>query len=123
MAVLNPIKNNEVKNHYNKMNQQLLKLFILQTAVQGSQSIIFDEVFFNKFSTILLFQVNGSKCTSGESLAVYELEVETFWSEELFPKQYPQWRPPPQWSRTLGILTDGATSLYTEGKCIDVWNE
>ena len=55
MAVLNPIKNNEVKNHYNKMNQQLLKLLILQTAVQGSQSIIFDEVFFNKFSTILLF--------------------------------------------------------------------
>lgn len=51
---------------------------------------------------------------------MYELEVETFWSEELFPKQYPQWRPPPQWSRTLGILTDGATSLYTEGKCIDV---
>jgi hypothetical protein len=35
-------------------------------------------------------------------LAVYKLRLETFWSEERFPKQYPQWRPPAQWSKTVG---------------------
>jgi hypothetical protein len=43
----------------------------------------------------------GFPCSPG-NLAVYRLELRTFWSEERFPKQYPQWRPPPQWSKTIG---------------------
>jgi hypothetical protein len=43
----------------------------------------------------------GFSCSPG-NLAVYRLELRTFWSEERFPKQYPQWRPPPQWSKTIG---------------------
>ena len=35
-------------------------------------------------------------------LAVYKIRLETFWTEESFPKQYPQWRPPAQWSKTVG---------------------
>jgi hypothetical protein len=43
----------------------------------------------------------GFPCSPG-NLAVYRLELRTFWSEGRFPKQYPQWRPPPQWSKTIG---------------------
>lgn len=35
-------------------------------------------------------------------LAVYRLSLATHWTQEKFPKQYPQWRPTPQWSKTVG---------------------
>jgi len=28
--------------------------------------------------------------------------VQTHWSRELFPKHFPEWRPPAQWSRLVG---------------------
>ena len=45
--------------------------------------------------------VEASSCPPG-MLAVYRLNLATEWSEEKFPKQYPQWRPPAQWSKTVG---------------------
>ena len=39
-----------------------------------------------------------------ERLVVYRLELTTFWDEGTFPKQYPQWRPSAQWSKTVGRL-------------------
>ena len=44
---------------------------------------------------------SSSSCPPG-MLAVYRLSLATEWSEEKFPKQYPQWRPPAQWSKTVG---------------------
>ena len=41
-----------------------------------------------------------------DMLAVYRLSLNTHWTEERFPKQYPQWRPTPQWSKTVGIKFD-----------------
>ena len=49
----------------------------------------------------LVAGVAGFPCSPG-NLAVYRLELRTFWSEDKFPKQYPQWRPSAQWSRTIG---------------------
>ena len=49
---------------------------------------------------VLVHLVNSS-CPR-DILAVYKIRLETFWSEERFPKQYPQWRPPAQWSKTVG---------------------
>ena len=49
---------------------------------------------------VLVHLVNSS-CPR-DMLAVYKIRLETFWSEERFPKQYPQWRPPAQWSKTVG---------------------
>ena len=60
----------------------------------------------------------GSSCPP-EKLVVYKLELQTFWDEQTFPKQYPQvdemkllgkrksdfppqWRPSAQWSKTVG---------------------
>ena len=50
---------------------------------------------------VLVHLVNSSSCPE-DILAVYKIRLETFWSEERFPKQYPQWRPPAQWSKTVG---------------------
>merc|ERR1711892_85569 len=55
---------------------------------------------------------------SAESLAVYKLVLETHWSEEMFPKQYPQWRPPAQWSKTVGYTHNGSISLFKTGQAV-----
>ncbi|KAF4518280.1 hypothetical protein B566_EDAN005848 [Ephemera danica] len=41
-------------------------------------------------------------CVPGQ-LAVYRLVLDTHWTRELFPKQYPEFRPPAQWSRLIDI--------------------
>jgi len=64
-----------------------------------------------------LVEVRSSHCHDG-SLSVYNVKIETFWTKEKFPKQYPLWRPPAQWSRTVGFTHDGSASLFTEGETV-----
>lgn len=47
---------------------------------------------------------NNLKCQSTK-LVVYKVTFSTFWDRETFPKQYPEWRPPPQWSKLVGKQT------------------
>lgn len=56
---------------------------------------------------VLVTQVlsQAAPCPQG-MLAVYRLSLNTHWTQEKFPKQYPQWRPTPQWSKTVGRLTN-----------------
>ena len=44
--------------------------------------------------------------------------LETHWSEKMFPKQYPQWRPPAQWSKTIGYSHNGSMSLFRAGSAV-----
>jgi hypothetical protein len=44
----------------------------------------------------------GTERCDQDRLAVYTLRLETHWSRDLFPKQFPEWRPPAQWSRIIG---------------------
>lgn len=37
-----------------------------------------------------------------DKLTVYKVVLHTFWSREKFPKHYPDWRPPAQWSKVFG---------------------
>lgn len=37
-----------------------------------------------------------------DKLMVYKVTLATHWSRTLFPKQYPEWRPPAQWSKVIG---------------------
>ena len=37
-----------------------------------------------------------------DKLMVYKITLVTHWSREHFPKQYPEWRPPAQWSKLIG---------------------
>ena len=45
--------------------------------------------------------LNGISCFS-DRLAVYKVVLHTYWTRELFPKHYPDWRPPAQWTKTIG---------------------
>lgn len=44
-----------------------------------------------------------SDCTL-DRLAVYKVVLHTYWTRELFPKHYPDWRPTAQWTKTVGKL-------------------
>lgn len=37
-----------------------------------------------------------------DKLMVYKVTLATHWTRALFPKQYPEWRPPAQWSKVIG---------------------
>merc|ERR1711936_332796 len=52
---------------------------------------------------------------SPDKLAVYRMSLSTHWSEDSFPKHYPQWRPPAQWSKTIGYSHDGSAPLFRPG--------
>lgn len=39
---------------------------------------------------------------NADRLAVYKVVLQTYWTRELFPKHYPDWRPPAQWTKTFG---------------------
>ena len=68
---------------------------------------------------LLLFVMTACQPPSSpESLAVYKLVLETHWSEKMFPKQYPQWRPPAQWSKTIGYTHNGSISLFRTGSAV-----
>ena len=43
----------------------------------------------------------GTECDA-DKLAVYRVVFNTFWDRETFPRQYPEWRPPAQWSKLIG---------------------
>lgn len=39
-----------------------------------------------------------------DRLAVYKVVLHTYWTRDLFPKHYPDWRPPAQWTKTFGMF-------------------
>lgn len=51
---------------------------------------------------VVLLAPSLSALCPASRLAVYRLELDTFWDEATFPKHYPQWRPNAQWSKTVG---------------------
>ncbi|KAI8123875.1 Spondin-2 [Lucilia cuprina] len=56
-----------------------------------------------------------SDCTL-DRLAVYKVVLHTYWTRELFPKHYPDWRPSAQWTKTLGRTHDSTFGLYHIGQ-------
>lgn len=68
-------------------------------------------------STLLLASLSSPvNCScSSESLAVYRLSIRTFWDEDQFPKQYPEWRPPAQWSKSIGFSHNPGFRLFSIG--------
>lgn len=44
---------------------------------------------------------NNYECMSNR-LAFYKVILHTYWTRDLFPKHYPDWRPSAQWTKTLG---------------------
>ncbi|XP_043237860.1 uncharacterized protein LOC122389680 [Amphibalanus amphitrite] len=53
---------------------------------------------------------------SPDQLVTYRLDIETHWSKQRFPKQYPIWRPPAQFSQFFGLSHNGSRVLYRVGE-------
>ena len=54
------------------------------------------------FTMVLtIITLTTSTCPK-DMLVVYRLSLRTEWDEKIFPKQFPQWRPAAQWSKTIG---------------------
>ncbi|XP_037042653.1 uncharacterized protein LOC119078994 [Bradysia coprophila] len=49
-------------------------------------------------------------------LVIYKLILHTYWTREMFPKHYPDWRPQAQWSKTFGHTHDASFKLFSIGK-------
>jgi len=45
--------------------------------------------------------VNSSECSSSR-LVLYKVIFKGNWNRKSFPRQYPEWRPPAQWSKVVG---------------------
>ncbi|CAB3375556.1 Hypothetical predicted protein [Cloeon dipterum] len=60
--------------------------------------------------------VASAHACPADTLAVYRVVLDTHWTKELFPKQYPEFRPPAQWSRLLGRSHDDSFELFSEGR-------
>lgn len=44
----------------------------------------------------------GGEPCQPDKLTVYKVVLHTFWSRDRFPKHYPDWRPPAQWTKVFG---------------------
>ncbi|XP_042896010.1 spondin-2 [Parasteatoda tepidariorum] len=57
----------------------------------------------------------AARCPT-DVLVMYKTILQTEWSEEKFPKQYPEWRPPAQWSVVVGRSHNSSGILWSLGK-------
>jgi len=58
--------------------------------------------------------LTNTSCPPG-MLVVYRLSLKTHWDENTFPKQFPQWRPSAQWSKTVGYSHSSPSPLFSIG--------
>ncbi|XP_021707923.1 spondin-2 [Aedes aegypti] len=54
----------------------------------------------------------SESCSDSEALVFYRIKLATNWSKKLFPKHYPEFRPPPQWSITYGQSHNNSYHLF-----------
>lgn len=57
----------------------------------------------------------GGEPCQPDKLTVYKVVLHTFWSRDRFPKHYPDWRPPAQWSKLVGRSHDKSFVLFRLG--------
>lgn len=57
----------------------------------------------------------GQSC-SPEKLTVYKVVLRTFWTRDVFPKHYPDWRPSAQWTKLIGRSHDKSHVLFRVGE-------
>lgn len=53
-------------------------------------------------TTLMLVKTILNDCDPGTA-ALYNITLQTYWTTDNFPKQYPTWRPPAQWSAVYGF--------------------
>lgn len=55
----------------------------------------------DKMSNMISSNSVSQQCKP-DHLTVYKVILHTYWNERLFPKHFPQWRPPAQWTKLVG---------------------
>ncbi|XP_037283921.2 M-spondin [Rhipicephalus microplus] len=65
---------------------------------------------------LLLLLLRPSCQEACRGLAQYRVTLATAWTASRFPKQYPVWRPPAQWSQLLGVSHDASVHVWREGR-------
>lgn len=53
---------------------------------------------------------------SPEKLSVYRVVLHTYWTRDKFPKHFPDWKPPAQWSKLIGRSHNTSFTLYRIGQ-------
>ncbi|XP_017769505.1 PREDICTED: spondin-2 [Nicrophorus vespilloides] len=66
-------------------------------------------------ATVPVVKGDGEPCQP-DKLTVYKVVLHTFWSRDKFPKHYPDWRPPAQWSKVFGRSHDKSFTLFRLGQ-------
>ncbi|XP_052740986.1 spondin-2-like [Bicyclus anynana] len=51
-----------------------------------------------------------------DKMTVYRMVLHTYWTREKFPKHYPDWKPPAQWSRIYGVSHSRSYVLFRLGR-------
>ncbi|XP_039283369.1 spondin-2 [Nilaparvata lugens] len=51
-----------------------------------------------------------------DKMTLYRVVLHTYWTRQLFPKHYPDWRPPAQWSKLIGRSHDASYWLWRVGR-------
>ncbi|CAH2047444.1 unnamed protein product, partial [Iphiclides podalirius] len=51
-----------------------------------------------------------------DKMTVYRMVMHTYWTREKFPKHYPDWKPPAQWSRVHGVSHNRQYVLFRLGR-------
>lgn len=55
-----------------------------------------------------------------DKMTVYRMVLHTYWTRDKFPKHYPDWRPPAQWSKIYGLSHDRSYVLFRLGRRVSV---
>ncbi|XP_057380781.1 spondin-1-like [Daphnia carinata] len=63
-------------------------------------------------SSLMDMDEHNTKSCQPDRLTVYRVTLNTFWNHKNFPKHYPQWRPPAQWSKLVGRSHNKSYILY-----------
>lgn len=82
-------------NPWSMTSDQLLKAFLA----------------FMANAVLVQADAHSMQCQSTK-LVVYKVTFSTFWNREKFPKQYPEFRPPAQWTKLVGKIQKKARSCW-----------
>ena len=64
--------------------------------------LVFDSIWLYLISSLYLNSCLYLPVFSAQ--AEYRLTLTTYWEPSAFPRHFPQWRPAPQWSKTIGTM-------------------
>nr|CAD7202399.1 unnamed protein product [Timema douglasi] len=72
-------------------------------------------------TVLLVCAVAARDACHGDNLAVYNLTLQTNWTEKLFPKHFPEWRPPAQWSGLVAVELNTTNALANYATEAGAW--